>query len=248
MIEDWCHILRPHWKTKIEDLNGNERNSFENVKKLIINIYHKKDEYKSIFNTIRHIFEDLIKNENIEAGTVSGYIAGCMIEERNGMQTCGVICAQNSIPNPMLENTMIIGCHYNVIKANENIHLKKFTFEKIYNNEETKDSILYIPTTCENFYLDQTEKLYLKQNLKVERIHLLRYSFSSENGMENNIKYEDVWTGFRPIDDIESPPDIDTIVNVENESFLGKYIWFIVIIIVLLFSIIIGSLLWYKRR
>lgn len=239
MLEEWCRALRPHWKKKIIHLNGEEKGNFENLRSLIMNVYYKKEEYQSIFQTIRDIFDDLITSGDIEPGTVSGYVAGCIIEPEN---TCGVICSQNSIPLP--GGMGVIGCHYNVIRQSINEN-NEILFEKIYTNEESKDAILYIST--QSFHLTSDQKEYLKANLHIEKIHVIHYKI--ENG---TVEYKEIWPDFRTVDEITENAEQQDIeggsVFSSITTTVDRYIWFSVIIVVLLFSIVIGCIVWYRRK
>jgi hypothetical protein len=197
-LKDACKILRKHWNEKLKDLSTEAKTAFETLSLHISSLYDT-DAYPIVYDIVQNSCEDLIKNGEIVAGTVSGYIGGCSIEKHFKSQPgCGVTCAGAM---PPLDKPEI--CQYPVMLATLNAN--GYSFQLLQDHVDRSSTIIYCSLKEEKHpQLSQEEKQALK-DFNIRRVWVIMFDGN---------KYTNVTESFVDIDSL--PSRGIEIINNEN--------------------------------
>lgn len=186
---DACSSLTNCWHKKIRDLSEDERQNFEIITENI-SLFYNTDAYAQVYDLINAQFSDLLKQGDIRAGTLSGYIGGCAIE-KDFKQSCSLYCAGMPPLNPYDAcRTFVMLALWN--EAGEKDERKEgyYNFEVLQESESHAKAIVY----CEKRGGDD-EGIFSKEELDifrgagVEKLQVIVYSGEMKD-RQYQIKYD----------------------------------------------------------
>lgn len=194
-------------------------------------LLYDTEAYPAYHQEVVKRFGDL-KKEEIIAGSVAGYFAGCLAKTSLDNPSCSIICAGQM---PLPQNNQEPFCPSTVVMALKN--KGQYEFKTIYSGKPTSDLLIYIDSKSGSFTgFNQKEKEILKE-YGAEKIRIYRYEKDGKT-------YTNITNGSTRLSEL--PTRADVISNETDTS--SNNLMIVLLIFLILLILFIGWRIWASNE
>lgn len=237
-IDKKLQLMKDNRTVYIKDLENNISEVFKELVNYITKSYEVPSKYSELYKKIEKVFSD-VKEESIYPGTVLSYFIGCIVTSSIVPSSCSALCA-GSVPRPDdIDNPI---CDYTVYIATLNKD-QNFIFTAMNHTDNKQDVIIYVTfdTITEFPGISASEKKALSSK-GVEMINLISFDPKSN-------EYNELTTGFLPINDIKLRIDSKEDEKSQNTSnTMGYYVGIVLLILLSVVVLAIFLLVIFKDK